>query len=314
MITPGVDLGPRLLTGLARSVLVLWVALTLVFLALRVLPGDAVSGTLIEASATDIRARREQLGLDDPYAEQYLRYLSNLLQGDLGYSLITSERVSDMIGARLLPTLSLGLASFGVAIALGLLLGLGNGLNGPVWLSAATGFFITISQAIPFYVTALLAIHLISVQLDWLPASGSQTPSHLILPALTLGFHTAGAIARVLSANLQDTYRQPYILAARAKGLAPIDLLDHALRIAILPTLGVVAIQAGFILGGSVILEVLFVRRGLGTLLYQSVLNRDYPVVQALTLLGALLYLLANGTSSVARYTLDPRLREVRTA
>jgi peptide/nickel transport system permease protein len=130
----------------------------------------------------------------------------------------------------------------------------------------------------------------------------------LILPACTLGFHTGGSIAHVLSFNLRDTYRQYFMLTARAKGLPPADQLDHALRVALVPTLSILALQAGFLLSGTVIIEVMFVRRGLGSLLYQSVLDRDYPIVQALAIFGAIIYLLVNAASNLARRLLDPRL------
>ncbi len=285
---------------------VLWLALTLAFVALRILPGDAVSGTQLDRTQAEIDAQREQLGLDDSITVQYARYLSRLMRADLGTSLITREKVGAMISVRLGPTLALGMAAFGIALLLGTILGFVSSLDTP--LRSLSEAIIVLSQAVPIYVTALLVIYLFSLKLDWLPASGSRSPLHLILPATTLGFHTAGSIGHVLSNSLRDAYTQLFMLTARAKGLPPVDQFDHAIRVAVLPTLTVLALQAGFLLSGTVIIEVIFLRRGLGSLLYQAVLDRDYPVVQALTLLSALLYVTANGISSLGRHWLDPRL------
>lgn len=284
----------------------LWVAVTLVFFALRVLPGDAVLTTHRNSSPQQLETIRTELGLTQPLSVQYGGYLLQLAQGDLGISLTSYQPVTKVIAVRLVPTLALGLSAFGVATTLGMLLGVISSLGG--WLGRFADMAILFSQAVPFYITAIVAVIIFSVELQWLPASGSSSPVHLILPAATLGFHTSGSIARVLSANLREAYQQPYMLTAQAKGLPPIDLFDHAFRIALLPTLSVLALQAGFLLSSTVIVEVMFSRRGVGSLLYQSVLDRDYPVVQALTLLGASTYLAANGVSQLARRQLDPRL------
>ncbi len=295
-----------LLWGFVRGALVLWVSLTLVFFALRVLPGDALTAVDSASSAAVREQQRDALGLNEPLPQQYSNYILNLLQGDFGHSLVTSETVSSMILVRLGPTLALGIGSFGIAIAVGCTLAvaaLGRGLIGTI----ASGL-IVLSQAVPYYVTALLVLYVFSLRLNLLPASGSRTPLHLILPCSVLGFHAASSIAHVLRSNLHAAYTAPYMLTAYAKGLPPIDRFEHALRVALLPTLPVIAVQAGFLLSGTVVIEVLFVRRGLGNLLLQSVLERDYPVVQALAILGALFYLLALAASDLLRRQMDPRL------
>lgn len=290
---------------LLRGLLVVWLVLTLVFVAMRVLPGDALDATDSATSTAVQQQQREQLGLDKPLLHQYQLYLADLLRGRLGQSFITSENVGAMVLVRLGPTLALGLGSLGVALGLGLLLGVGGLANGIV--GAIANMFLLLSQAVPFYLTALLALYFFSLRLNWLPASGSSTPLHLILPCGVLGFHAASSIAYVLQQNLRDVYQQPYMLTAAAKGLPPLDCFEHALRVALLPTLSVVAVQAGFLLSGTVVIEVMFVRRGLGSLLLDSVIERDYPVVQALAILGALFYLLATSASSILRQQLDPR-------
>jgi ABC-type dipeptide/oligopeptide/nickel transport system permease component len=296
--------------GLLRGGLVLWVALTLVFIAVRVLPGDAISAELLGAgaSASQVEDEKEKAGLNDPILQQYTHYLRDLAQGDLGRSLMFRDSAARIIGGRIGPTFSLAMAAFAVTLLSGAFLGVMSISVAPTPLRLLSNGLIVIAQAVPIYLTAIVGIYLFSLQLDWLPSVGSETPRHLILPAALLGFHTSGAVARVLSASLADAFQQPFILTARAKGLPPIDLLDHGLRVALLPVLRVLALQAGFLLGGTVVIETMFVRRGLGSLLFQSVLDRDYPMVQALALLATLTYLLTNGLARFAQRLIDPRL------
>lgn len=295
-----------MIVGILRGMMVIWLALTLVFIALRWLPGNAVTADGAYLTPQQVDERRQYLGLDDPLLVQYQRYLGDVLRGNWGQSLISSENVSSMIAGRLGPTLALGMGAFAVALGLGFGLGIGASVHHhPIRIFCNS--LITVSQAMPIYVSALLAIYIFSLALDWLPAGGSASPQHLILPSGVLGFHTASSIAAILRTNLQAVYAMPHMLTARAKGLYPIDLLDHALRLALLPTLSAIALQAGFLLGGTVIVEVIFVRRGLGSLMLDAVLDRDYPVVQALTILGALVYVLSVGASRTLQRLIDPR-------
>lgn len=295
-----------MVAGVLRSIIVIWLVLTFVFVALRLLPGNAITADGAYLTPQQVEQRRQQLGLDDPILVQYRRYLGDVLRGDWGQSLISSENVSSMIMGRLGPTLALGMGAFAVALGGGFGLGIAASIDHPAIRTISTSL-ITLAQALPIYVSALMAIYIFSLGLNWLPAGGSASPLHLILPCGVLGFHAASSIAAILRANLQAVYAMPHMLTARAKGLYPVDLLDHALRLAILPTLSTIALQAGFLLGGTVIIEVIFVRRGLGSLMFDAVLDRDYPVVQALAILGALVYVLAVGTSRVLQRLLDPR-------
>lgn len=294
------------MTSVLRIVVVVWLATTLVFIMLRLLPGDAVSADEGFVSAGQAEQRRQSLGLDEPLYIQYQTYITDILLGNWGNSWRSDEPVETMIMSRLGPTLALGFGAFAVALSFGLGLGITSTV---AWqpIQAISNALITISQAVPMYVSALLLIYVFSLELKWLPASGSATPLHLILPCGVLGFHAASGIAAVLRSNLIEVYAMPHMLTARAKGLYPIDQLEHAIRLAILPTLSAIAIQAGFLLGGTVIIEVLFVRRGLGSLLFDAVLERDYPVVQALTVLSTLFYMLSISGSRLAQKLIDPR-------
>ena len=160
----------------------------------------------------------------------------------------------------------------------------------------------------PIYWTATLAIYAFTVKLDWLPGVGGNSPRHLILPACVLGFHTAGSIAQVTTASLREAAAQDFVRTARAKGLADLDVLDHMLRVGLLPVIAVIALQLGFLLGGTVITETIFVRRGLGNVVITAIYNRDYPVIQGVIALAALLYSLINALADILYTWVDPRV------
>jgi peptide/nickel transport system permease protein len=281
----------------------LWLAATLAFFALRVLPGDALQAELLSsgASAQTIEERRAALGLDDPLIVQYGRYLAGALRGDLGVSLLDGRPVSEIIGQQIPPTLVLALCALVVAslggIAVGTLAALGNGV---------ARLILNLSLTTPLYWTGTLAIYIFAVRLDWLPTSGAN---NVILPAAVLGFHSAGAVGQVVRANVRDVLWQDFVRTARAKGLREsVVILRHVLRAALLPVVSVIALQAGFLLGGVVITESLFVRPGLGRVLLDATLRQDYPVVQGVVLLGALVYTLVNAAADAVSRLLDPRL------
>jgi ABC-type dipeptide/oligopeptide/nickel transport system permease component len=296
--------------GIIRGMLVLWVAVSLVFVMLRILPGDGVSANLRQSGASEAQIREQQraLCLDCPIWQQYTDYVSDVVQGKLGFSTRYQLPVTTVVRERIGATLSLGFAAFGLALITGLVLGIAYGVPfAPT--KQLSELVIVLLQAVPIYLTAIIGVYVLGLYFDWLPSVGSGSLNQLILPAGTLSLHVGGSIARVLGANLRHTLDQPYMLTARAKGLPPIDQLDHALRTALLPTLSVLVLQAGFLLSGTVIIEFIFVRPGLGSLLREAVLERDYAIVQTLILFSTLIYLGANATSNLLRYLLDPRLR-----
>lgn len=297
-----------MMISILRGLAVIWFVFTLVFMLVRLLPSDPIMADANSGRLTteQVEARRQQLGLNKPIHQQYFDYLANVLQGNWGYSFVSSESVRDLVWGRLGPTMALAFGSFGIALFIGIGLGIAAVSNNRL-ISHCADVCIAISQAIPIYVSALLGIYLFSLKLNWFPSGGSSTPIHLILPCSILGFHTASPLASVLRTNLKVTYGSPYILTAHAKGLYPIDILEHALRVAILPTVSVLALQAGFLLSGTVVIEVVFVRRGLGNLLLEAVLNRDYPIIQALSLWSSVMYVLALNISRLMHKAIDPR-------
>ncbi len=289
---------------------VIWLAVTLAFLALRVLPGDAIEAGLIDtgASAADIQQQREAYGLTDSLPVQYLRYLAGLLRGDLGTSLLGGEPVSEMIGQQLSSSLALALPSLALALALGVLFGTLGALKIRFGVSAIARLITGLSLSTPLYWTGTLAIYLFTVQFRLLPPGGSAF-EQLVPPVAVLGFATSGAIARVTEAGIRDLLAADFVRTARAKGLPERAVLNrHVLRAALLPVITVTALQAGFLISGAVITETLFLRPGLGRLLLQSTLRQDYPVVQGIVVLSAVAYTLFNAAADLLYRWVDPRV------
>lgn len=293
------------------AILVAWLAVSLAFGVLRWLPGDALDATMARAGASDaeIAARRLALGLDDPVWQQYALYLADVLRGDLGESLVSGQPVSEMIAQNLGPTAALAGGALLVAVALGVGLGVLSGVGRPAGVRYAAEGIASLALSTPVYWTGTLAIYLFTTVLDVLPGVGGRGVRYLILPVCVLGFHTAGSIARVTAGSIRAAAAMDFIRTARAKGLPESDVLDHILRVGLLPVTAVVALQLGFLLGGTVITEMIFARRGLGKVLLAAIDTRDYPVIQGLVALSAVTYSLINALADVLYGLIDPRVR-----
>jgi peptide/nickel transport system permease protein len=290
---------------------VIWLVATITFFALRILPGDAIQAQLLQSGVSEvvIEERRSQQGFNDPIWLQYSRYIFQLMRGDLGYSLLDGQSVNEMITAQLLPTITLGITGIFIAVALGIPLGIFTAIDIGYGLRRVCNLFITLSLSIPIYWTGTLAILVFSAQLRLLPAFGAGSLSQLILPASVLGFYSAGAIARVIQTSINEVSSADFVRTAYAKGLPRrLVVRRHILRAALLPTITVIMIQIGFLLGGAVITESLFVRPGIGRLLLDRTLKQDYPVVQGIVVLAAIVYTLLNNLADLLYRLIDPRL------
>ena len=297
---------------LVVAITVLWGVATLVFVILRLLPGDPAALMLSEAgaSAEAIAELRADLGLDKPLIVQYGQYLLNLARGDLGVSLFAHRPVTRVIAEQLPSTIGLALAAMLIAAILGAGLGVLAAVKAGTWIdSAATALSVT-GVSVPIFWSGLLLIWLFSLRLGWLPATGQGGLDHLILPALVLGLASSGAISRLVRASLLEVLDQDFIRTARAKGLREGTVLArHALKNAIIPVVTIAGLQFGFLLGGTVVTETVFSRQGIGRLLVNSILWKDLPVVQGVVLLAGLVYTLVNVVVDVAYGFLDPRIR-----
>jgi len=295
--------GRRVLDGLLTA----WAAVTATFLALRLAGGDPVASLLAQGLASEGQAAtlRHELGLDLPLLQQYARFLSSLAHGDLGQSLYTGRPVAQIISEQVPYTAELAGVGLIVALVGGMLVGLLATREDRLRRFPLASGVAGLATALPVAFTGILAI-LAAI------ASGAAPVlmRGILLPALVLGFASSGAIARLVQASLQETLGAPFILAARARGVRDGPrLLWHALRPALPPVISLIAVEAAFLFGGTVVTESVFSRPGLGRLLVTSILQGDYPVAQGLVVLSALVYTATHVAADVLGFTLDPRLR-----
>ncbi|HJS33779.1 MAG TPA: ABC transporter permease [Alphaproteobacteria bacterium] len=262
------------------------------------------------ARAEDIEFIRKQYGFDRPLIVQYLDWLSRAITGDFGDSLYFRSPAADVVWSRLPTTLILGALALSFALILSIPLGVVAALKPNSWLDRLTLTIAVIGQAMPSFWFALLLIMLFGLTLRWLPISGSETWAHFVMPAVALGYYATPGIMRLTRAGMLEVLASDYIRTARAKGLrAPSVLFKHALRNAAIPVVALAAVQLGFMLGGSVVIETIFALHGLGYLAWESILHNDFPVVQAIVLLISLIYILLTFVADMLNAWLDPRIR-----
>ena len=295
---------------LVASVLTLLGVSCIVFLMVRLLPGDparVIAGLL--ASEGDVVMIRRQLGLDQPLHVQYGRFLIRAVRGDLGLSARTSEPVMREITSRLPATLQLALISTLLATGCGVLAGvlaatrLYSGLDYLVSLATLCGV------SMPVYWLGLLLIIVFAVQLNWLPAAGAEEPGSAILPSLTLASFSVALVARMTRSTMLEVLGQDFVRTARAKGLREYAVVyHHALRNALIPIITAVGLQFGALLGGAVLTETVFGWPGMGQLLVESIFARDYPMVQGIVLVFSALFILTNLLVDVSYVFIDPRI------
>jgi ABC-type dipeptide/oligopeptide/nickel transport system permease component len=300
-----------LVRRLALTVPVLLGVATLVFALIHLIPGDPAQVMLGETAAEeDVEALRRRLGLDRPLLEQYGLFLSGLVQGDLGTSLRTEEPVARAILTRVPATLELAAAAMLVALAVALPLGIAAAVGRGTFVDhLATTLALTGISVPNFWLGPLLAI-VFAVELGWLPVSGRGTPAHLVLPAMSLGAALAAILARMTRASLLEELREPYVLAARARGASRTRaILRHAFRNSLIPVVTLVGLQFGAVLTGAVITETIFAWPGIGRLLIESIGFRDYPLVQGCILFIAVTYVGMNLLTDLVYGVLDPRIR-----
>ncbi len=284
---------------------------TLVFSLIHLVPGDPAQAMLGESAApADMAELRVKLGLDQPLVVQYGRFLRGLAVGDLGVSLRTSQPVAAAIGERMPATVELGVVAMILATVLAVPLGIVAAVRAGTLVDHTATTLALIGISMPnFWLGPLLAI-VFSVTLGWLPVSGRGTLAHLVLPAVTLGAPLAAVIARMTRASVIEELREPYVLAARARGVSgPRAVLRHAFRNSLIPIVTVLGLQFGAVLTGAVITETIFAWPGVGRLLIQSIGFRDYPIVQGCILLIAVTYVSVNLVTDLLYGFLDPRIR-----
>ena len=284
----------------------------IVFMMLQLVPGDPVMMMLGEfsmATTKDVEAMREQLGFNDPLYIQYWNYFKGLITGDLGTSMRTKKPVIDLILARLPSTFELTFFGLLFAMIFGTSLGIIAALKHNTFIDYFTVVIALLGVSIPGFWLALLFIFLFSIRLEWLPITGSS-PLTLIMPCLALGLWAGGTIARLVRSGMLEVLQSDYVRTARAKGLYKHRIiLVHALRNALLPVVTIFGIQFGHVLAGTVIIEAVFARPGLGLMMVNAIVAKDFPLVQGTIMFVAGAYIVVNIIVEVIYTYLDPRIR-----
>jgi peptide/nickel transport system permease protein len=298
---------------LRRLTISLFVALTVSIISFSLL---RLSGDLAVALAGDNSTPAEiarvaaAYGLDQPLYMQYLDWAGNALRGDLGRSLFTHEPVSDLILSRIGVTIGLAVPSLFVALLLAVPLGVLAAVNANSWIDRVALSLAVFGQAIPIFWFALVLIYIFAVVLRWLPVSGTDSVAHFILPITALSLTIMPSFMRITRAGMLEILSADFVRTARANGLHPLSVLfKHALRNAILPVVSLSAVQLGFLLGGSVIIETIFALNGVGYLAFQSITSFDFPVVQSILVFLSFAYIFLTLMSDLINAKLDPRIR-----
>ena len=296
------------LLGLIPTLLIVAV---LVFLFVHLLPGDParlIAGP--EADAEVIELVRKQLGLDQPLHIQFWHYMTNVLQGDFGTSMVSRRPVSEEIASRFMPSLWLTIASMAWAVVFCMTAGIIAAVWRKRWPDRLSMTLAVTGISFPAFALGMLLMQIFSVELGWLPTVGADTWLHYILPSITLGAAVAAVLARFTRASFVDVLSEDYMRTARAKGVSETwVVLKHGLRNAMIPVVTMMGLQFGFLLGGSIVVEKVFNWPGLGRLLVDSVEMRDYPVIQAEVLLFSLEFILINLAVDVLYAAINPAIR-----
>lgn len=289
----------------------------LVFMSMHIAPGDPA--TIIggpTASASDLEAIRQDLGLDKPVLVQYVEYLGGILQGDFGYSYQTGQSVTEAILTRFPNTIKLASGSMIIAIIIGIVAGIIAAIRQNSWIDISSTTLSLAGVSIPNFWLGTMLILIFAVNLQWFPVGGLNSSifsiqgiKELILPAVTLGTASAALIARMTRSSMLEVIKSDYIRTAKAKGVKRLSLIwVHALRNAIIPVITVIGINFGALLGGTIITEQVFAINGIGRLMIDAIAARDFPIVQGTVLLVAAIFVLVNLIVDVIYAIIDPRI------
>ena len=301
-------LGERIAMG-GLTIFVTTIAVTLL---IHLVPGDPVQIMYAQSQGTtpeQIEAIRHNLGLDQPIYVQYFNFVGRLFEGDLGYTIRGHQPVLDVILQRLPNTIILAIAAMAIAILIGLPIGFfaaykrGTALDTGLMVAAITGV------SIPHFWLGLILLFFFSVNLGWLPVSGSG-PLNLVLPAMTLGLSNAGIVARMTRSSMMEIMRQDFVRTAEAKGLPKAVVLHrHVLRAGLIPVITMMGLQFSFMMGGAVVVENIFAWNGVGRMAVEAIFQRDYPVIQGFILTFAVVVVSFSILIDAVYALVDPRIR-----
>ena len=311
-----------ILKKILTAIPVLLVVSIVLFLLLNVMPGDAAdSMSTMDATAEEVEALRESLGLNDPMYIQYLRWLKNVLKGDFGISFLNGASVTEKIVTRLPVTLELTLLAMLIAVAIALPMGVLSATHRNSAIDAIASFISMIGVAVPHFWLAMMLIIIFSVNLHWLPASGFTPISQglgknlikMIMPAFSVGLGFAATVMRQTRSNMIDVLGTDYISTAKAKGMSKsVVVWKHGVRNALIPVITVIGMQTGRLFGGAIVVETLFGLPGIGTAIVQSIFSRDYQMTMGCVMMVAVIIILINTIVDILYFIIDPRVRTTR--
>ena len=317
-------MGKYIIRRILVSIPVLFGITVIVFTLIQIAPGDPVAGmidpTIGNFDADRIEMEREKLGLNEPVVVQYFYWVGRVLQGDLGYSLITQKPVAEQIQERLWPTLKLTISALILSSVVGVSVGVISAVKQYSIIDYLSTFFSFIAVSLPGFFLALAMIYLFALKLNWLPTSGMSSLGqeaslwdeiqHMILPVTILGVGSAAPLVRYARSSMLDILNSDYVVLARAKGVREwATIIRHAFPNALIPLITVIGLRLPVLFAGSVIVEQIFHWQGLGSLNIWAVLNQDYSVLMALNLISAVLVLGANLLTDIAYAIVDPRIQ-----
>jgi peptide/nickel transport system permease protein len=303
-------MGRYLLGRAGQSLIVLLGVSAIVFFSLHLTGDPAALMMPADASREEIARFRAQMGFDDPVIVQYARYLGALLTGDLGTSLRFSQPALQLVLDRVPATALLAVAALAWSTLAGFLLGIAGAVRRDTWVDLLVRLVALSGQAVPVFWLGLLLIIVFSLRLRWLPTSGYGDWQQLVMPAVALGAYYMSAVTRLVRASLIDALSQDYVRTARAKGLSAWRItVRHALRNALIPVVTVQGMYFASLLGGALVTEIIFAWPGIGRLAVQAIQNRDFPLVQAVVLFAAFVFVVANLLVDIAYGILNPRIR-----
>lgn len=287
----------------------------LTFLMIHLLPGDPIQYMFSQSQEgspdpAQLAALRHQFGFDKPLYLQYIYYVGHALHGDLGRSIFLKRGVSNIILDNIGYTLQLTFAGLVIAVLFGILLGVIAAAKHGTWVDSITMVISLVGLSMPYFWLALLLVLLFSIRLGWFPATGSDSPKTLVLPAIAIGVASAGTLTRLVRSSMLEVLHQEFVVTARAKGLRERSvLIRHALRNAVIPAVTIAGLQFGRLMGGAVITEIVFARKGIGTILVNSILDHDFNLVQGVLLFVAVSYIIVNLIVDLSYALIDPRIR-----
>ena len=299
-----------LLRRLALGIAVALTVMTLAFILTR-LSGDlAISIAGASATQEDVEIIRKAYELDRPLVFQFFRWVSRAIVGDFGMSFFFKEKVSTLIGERLPVTITLGLVGLSIALLISIPLGMLAATRENTWIDRGVTVFTIVGQAMPTFWLGLIMMIVLGLWLGLLPISGTGSWEHFVMPGIVLAFTAIPALTRLTRSGMIEAMSSDYIRTARAKGLSRLTIVGkHALRNAAIPVVSIAAVQLGFMLGGSIVIETVFALHGVGFLAWESIGKNDFPVVQAVVLVLAVIYVGLTLLSDLLNALLDPRLR-----